>query len=406
MCRRIETLCGLPVPDYPGFSFQITTRDPGGSRARVGRLETPHGTFDTPAFIFCGTKAAVKTVTPAQVKEAGTSIILSNTYHLMLQPGADLVAKMGGLHRFMGWDGPMLTDSGGFQIFSLGHGSVADEIKGRRDIARPKTLLKISEKGAAFRSYIDGSKHLLTPEGSIDIQRKLGADLIVTFDECTPYHSDRKYTERSLRLSNRWGDRCIAEFERGHDGRQALYGILQGGVYQDLRHEAAAYVNDRPYFGNAVGGTLGGTSAEMDEVVGHAMATLNRARPTHLLGIGGIRDIFAGVAQGIDTFDCVSPTRIARHGAALMPGVKGERVNLKNARFKDDAAPVDGTCDCYCCRNFSRAYVHHLIKAEELLGMQLLTQHNINVMNRLMRDVQAAIPEGRLGELRKRWVAT
>ena len=323
----------------------------------------------------------------------------------MLQPGADLVAKMGGLHRFMGWDGPMLTDSGGFQIFSLGHGSVADEIKGRRDIARPKTLLKISEKGAAFRSYIDGSKHLLTPEGSIDIQRKLGADLIVTFDECTPYHSDRKYTERSLRLSNRWADRCIAEFERGHDGRQALYGILQGGVYQDLRHEAAAYVNDRPFFGNAVGGTLGADSAQMDEVVGHAMETLNRARPTHLLGIGGIRDIFAGVAQGIDTFDCVSPTRIARHGAALMPGVKGERVNLKNARFKDDAAPVDETCDCYCCRNFSRAYVHHLIKAEELLGMQLLTQHNINVMNRLMRDVQAAIPEGRLGELRKRWVA-
>ncbi len=163
----------------------------------------------------------------------------------MLQPGADLVAKMGGLHRFMGWDGPMLTDSGGFQIFSLGHGSVADEIKGRRDIARPKTLLKISEKGAAFRSYIDGSKHLLTPEGSIDIQRKLGADLIVTFDECTPYHSDRKYTERSLRLSNRWGDRCIAEFERGHDGRQALYGILQGGVYQDLRHEAAD-LRERP----------------------------------------------------------------------------------------------------------------------------------------------------------------
>ncbi|HKP26757.1 MAG TPA: tRNA guanosine(34) transglycosylase Tgt, partial [Dongiaceae bacterium] len=339
------------------------------------------------------------------LREEKTQIILSNTYHLMLQPGADLVAKMGGLHRFMGWDGPMLTDSGGFQIFSLGHGSVADEIKGRRDIARPKTLLKISEKGAAFRSYIDGSKHLLTPEGSIDIQRKLGADLIVTFDECTPYHSDRKYTERSLHLSNRWADRCLAEFDRGAKGTQALYGILQGGVYRDLRHEAAAYVNDRPFFGNAVGGTLGANSAQMDEVVSYAMETLNRTRPTHLLGIGGFRDIFAGVAQGIDTFDCVSPTRIARHGAALMPGVKGERVNLKNARFKDDAAPVDETCDCYCCRNFSRAYVHHLIKAEELLGMQLLTQHNINVMNRLMREVQAAIPEGRLDDLRKRWVA-
>jgi queuine tRNA-ribosyltransferase len=389
---------------YPHFAFDIVAEDPRGTRARRGRLTTPHGTLDTPAFIFCATKAAMKACSPAALRAERTQIILSNTYHLMLQPGAELIAKIGGLHRFMGWDGPMLTDSGGFQIFSLGHGSVADEIKGRRAIARPKTLLKISEKGAAFRSYIDGSKHLLTPEGSIDIQRKLGADFIVTFDECTPYHSDRKYTECSLRLSNRWADRCLAEFDRGHDGRQALYGILQGGVYRDLRHEAAAYVNDRPFFGNAVGGTLGGTSAEMDEVVGHAMETLNRTRPTHLLGIGGFRDIFAGVAQGIDTFDCVSPTRIARHGAALMPAAKGERVNLKNARFREDAAPIDEHCDCYCCRNFSRAYVHHLIKAEELLGLQLLTQHNIALMNRLMREVQAAIPEGRLDELRKRWV--
>lgn len=389
---------------YPNFAFDILAADPAGSHARLGRLTTPHGVLETPAFIFCATKAAMKAASPAALREEKTQIILSNTYHLMLQPGAELVEKMGGLHRFMGWDGPMLTDSGGFQIFSLGHGSVADEIKGRRDIARPKTLLKVSEKGAAFRSYIDGRKHLLTPEGSIDIQRKLGADLIVTFDECTPYHSDRRYTERSLRLSNRWADRCIAEFGRGDDGRQALYGILQGGIYEDLRHEAAEFVNSRPFFGNAVGGTLGGSTAQMDEVVGFAMAKLNRARPTHLLGIGGIRDIFAGVAQGIDTFDCVSPTRIARHGAALMQGVKSERVNLRNARFREDANPIDETCDCYCCRNFTRAYVHHLIKAEELLGLQLLTQHNIAVMNRLTRELRAAIPEGRLAELRKRWV--
>ena len=230
----------------PTSRFDIVAEDPAGhARRGGGRLTTPHGTLDTPAFIFCATKAAMKACSPAGLREEKTQIILSNTYHLMLQPGADLVAKMGGLHRFMGWDGPMLTDSGGFQIFSLGHGSVADEIKGRRDIARPKTLLKISEKGAAFRSYIDGSKHLLTPEGSIDIQRKLGADLIVTFDECTPYHSDRKYTERSLRLSNRWADRCIAEFERGHDGRQALYGILQGGVYRGSAPRSGG-VRERP----------------------------------------------------------------------------------------------------------------------------------------------------------------
>lgn len=390
---------------YPNFAFDIVAGDPAGSRARCGRLTTPHGVLETPTFIFCATKAAMKAASPAMLRAEKTSIILSNTYHLMLQPGADLVAKMGGLHRFMGWDGPMLTDSGGFQIFSLGHGSVADEIKGRRDIARPKTLLKVNEKGAAFRSYIDGRKHLLTPEGSIDIQRKLGADLIVTFDECTPFHSDRKYTERSLRLSNRWADRCLAEFERGDDGKQALYGILQGGIYEDLRDEAATFVNSRPFFGNAVGGTLGGNTAQMDEVVGYAMAKLNRDRPTHLLGIGGVRDIFAGVAQGIDSFDCVSPTRIARHGAALMPGVKGERVNLRNARFREDPLPIDETCDCYCCRNFSRAYVHHLLKAEELLGLQLLTQHNVAVMNRLTREIRAAIPAGRLGELRKTWVA-
>jgi queuine tRNA-ribosyltransferase len=389
---------------YPNFAFEITAKDPAGTQARRGRLTTPHGVLETPAFIFCATKAAMKAASPAMLRGEKTQIILSNTYHLMLQPGADLVEKMGGLHRFMGWDGPMLTDSGGFQIFSLGHGSVADEIKGRREIARPKTLLKINEKGAAFRSYIDGRKHLLTPEGSIDIQRKLGADLIVTFDECTPFHSDRKYTERSLRLSNRWADRCIAEFERGANGKQALYGILQGGVHEDLRHEAAEFVNSRPFFGNAVGGTLGANTTQMDEVVGYAMAKLDRTRPTHLLGIGGIRDIFAGVAQGIDSFDCVSPTRIARHGAALMPGVKGERVNLRNARFREDAKPVDEACDCYCCSNFSRAYVHHLLKAEELLGLQLLTQHNIAVMNRLTREIQAAIPEGRLAELRGKWV--
>jgi queuine tRNA-ribosyltransferase len=292
---------------YPNFAFDIVAEDPQGTRARRGRLTTPHGTLETPAFIFCATKAAMKACSPAGLREEKDAD--HPLQHLppdaaaRCRPGREdgRVAPLHGLGR------ADADRSGGFQIFSLGHGSVADEIKGRRDIARPKTLLKISEKGAAFRSYIDGSKHLLTPEGSIDIQRKLGADLIVTFDECTPYHSDRKYTERSLRLSNRWADRCIAEFERGHDGKQALYGILQGGVYQDLRHEAAAYVNDRPFFGNAVGGTLGADSVQMDEVVGHAMEKLKRDRPTHLLGIGGIRDIFAGVAQGIDTFDASAP---------------------------------------------------------------------------------------------------
>lgn len=394
--------------DYEGFGFEITHRATD-SRARSGRLTTPHGTIETPNFIFCGTKATIKGVTPVQMKEAGTDIILSNTYHLMIQPGADLVAKAGGLHRFMGWDGPMLTDSGGFQIFSMGHGSVADEIKGRRSQARDKTLLKISEKGATFRSYTNGEMLFLSPESSIDIQRKLGADLIVQFDECTPFHVDRTYTALSMALSHRWGDRSLAEFVRG-GGRsynglpQALYGIIQGGVYPDLRRESAEYTRSRPFFGTAVGGSLGAHKDQMDEVVGMCMAHVHPDRPVHLLGIGGIRDIFAGVAQGIDTFDCVSPTRIARHGWALAPRQKGERMNMRNSRFREDTGPIDAGCTCYACTTFSRAYIHHLLKAEELLGLQLLSIHNVATMNRLLRDVRQAVRTNTLAEARARWV--
>lgn len=388
----------------PAFRFEVLARD-AGSAARVGRLATPHGAIETPNFIFCATKAAIKGVTPAQMRDAGTDIILSNTYHLMIQPGAEVVARLGGLHRFMGWDGPMLTDSGGFQVFSMGHGSVADEIKGRRQQSRTPTLLRITEEGAEFRSYLNGERLFLSPERSIEIQRQLGADLIVQLDECTPFHVDRDYTARSMRLSHRWGDRCLAEFARHDEGRQALYGIVQGGVYPDLRRESAEYTRDRPFFGTAIGGSLGADKAQMYEVVAMAMPHVHPERPVHLLGIGGIADIFAGVALGVDTFDCVAPTRIARHGWALLPGVPGERLNLRNARFRTDPGPIDPGCDCYACRTFSRTYVQHLIKADEMLGMQLLTIHNVAVMNRLMREVRAAIRTGTLAEVRRRWVA-
>ncbi|WP_114395200.1 tRNA guanosine(34) transglycosylase Tgt [Oleisolibacter albus] len=393
---------------YPGFAFDILHRDPA-SKARIGRLTTPHGTIETPNFIFCGTKATVKAVTPAQLREEQTDIILSNTYHLMIQPGADTVAAMGGLHKFMRWDGPMLTDSGGYQIFAMGHGSVADEVKGRRSNTREKTLLKINEQGAKFRSYTDGRMILLTPEMSVDIQRKLGADLIVQLDECTPFHVDRTYTARSMRMSHRWGDRSLAEFERGgglsaNGLPQAMYGIVQGGVYPDLRKESADYTKDRPFFATAVGGCLGSTREQMHEVVAMAMAHVHPDRPVHLLGIGGIVDIFNGVALGIDTFDCVSPTRIARHGWALVPGVKGERLNMRNGRFRQDPEPIDSACGCYACRHFSRAYIHHLLKAEEMLALQLLSLHNIHTMNRLMRDIRAAIRTDTLAETRARWV--
>lgn len=393
---------------YPGFDFTITHKSKK-SKARLGTYTTPHGSIQTPNFIFCGTKAAIKGLTPAQMKEAKTDIILSNTYHLMIQPGADIVAKMGGLHKFMGWDGPMLTDSGGFQIFSMGYGSVADEIKGRRKDGREQTLSAVTEEGAYFRSYMDGKPLFLTPEESIDIQRKLGADMIVQLDECTAFHVDKAYTERSMYLSHRWGDRSLAEFNR--HGRlsanglpQAMYGIIQGGIYEDLRKVSCDIVNSRDFFATAVGGSLGADKSQMYDVVAMTMAMVHPDRPVHLLGIGGFEDIFNGVENGIDTFDCVSPTRIARHGWALMPGAKNGRINLRNATFRDDETPLDETLDCYASKTFSKAYIYHLFKANEMLGMQLLSMHNVAVMNRLMRDIRSAIETDTLDALKKQYL--
>lgn len=388
---------------YPNFDFTITHRD-GKTRARTGLLKTPHGTIETPNFIFCGTKASVKAVSAVHVKEAGADIILSNTYHLMLSPGPDVIEKMGGLHKFMNWDGPMFTDSGGFQIFSLGHGSVADEIKGRGNRYRDKTILKITEEGAKFRSYLDGKIHFLTPESAMDIQRKLGADLIVQLDECTPFHVDRDYTARSMAMSMRWGDRSLAEFDRTNTGKQAVYGIVQGGIYEDQRIESAQYTADRPFFATAVGGSLGSTKSEMYAVVAHTMKYVHPDRPVHLLGIGDFDDVFENVQHGIDTFDCVSPTRMARHGWALVKGAPKGRLNLRNAKFQTDQDPIDSTCECFTCKNHSRGYIHHLFRTGELLGMQLVSIHNVATMARLFRDVRAAIRADDLATMKAAWV--
>lgn len=396
------------------FNFDITFRS-SASKARLGRLSTPHGVVETPAFIFCATKAAIKGATPQSMRQENTQIILSNTYHLMLQPGPEIVAHMGGLHKFMGWDGPMLTDSGGFQIFSLGHGSVAEEVKGRRQSTRPRSLLKINEEGATFKSYIDGKQHVLTPEKSIQVQRALGADLIVVLDECTPFHVDKSYTERSMHMSHRWAERSLREFQKGSPDLQALYGITQGGVYPDLRKISADFVNALPFFGHAVGGSLGANKAQMAEVIEMAMEPLDSSRPVHLLGIGGISDIFYGIQQGIDTFDCVHPTRLARHGGALVqPSIweslgenpqKREHMNLRNSRFRQDPRPIDETCGCETCQTLSRGYLHHLLKAGELLAMQALTIHNVHFMNRLLASIRQAIALERLEEEKKKWVA-
>ncbi len=379
------------------FKFEYK-RPIENSNARLGKITTPHGVIETPAFIFCATKAAIKGLTPTQMKEAGTQIILSNTYHLMLQPGGETVAKMGGLHKFMGWDGPMLTDSGGFQIFSLGHGSVAQEIKGNRQFAgsKQKTMLKIRENGALFKSYLDGSMHLLTPEKSIQVQRDLGADLIVVLDECTPFHVDKKYTRRSMEMSHRWASRSMAEFKRHDDGKQQLYGIIQGGVYEDLRQESCDFVNSEPFFGHAVGGSLGASKEQMAEVVSFTIPKLAPERPIHLLGIGGVQDIYNGVAAGIDTFDCVHPTRVARHGGALVKdsGREQDHINLRNSKYKTLDRPIEDGCKCATCRSFSTAYLHHLLKAQEVLAITLITQHNVFFMNRLMQEIRDSLKDG------------
>ena len=382
------------------------------SRARVGSLKTPHGIIKTPAFIFCGTKASIKSFSAIEAKKLNTQIILSNTYHLMLQPGSKIIAQHGGLHKFMCWDGPMLTDSGGFQIFSLGHGSVADEIKGRNNNDnRNKSLLKITEEGALFKSYTDGRNHLLTPEKSIEIQKDIGADLILVFDECTPFHVDKNYTAESMYRSHRWAKRSINFFNKetkyiskhGSSGPQALYGIIQGGIYEDLRDESIDFnLNENNFFGLAIGGSLGSTKKEMYSVVNYTSSKLNSSHPIHLLGIGDPLDIWSLIECGIDTFDCVSPTRLARHGAALTRNFEG-KINIKNSKYKESLEPIDKKCRCSTCINYSISYLHHLLKSEELLGLNLITAHNIFYMNNLMSYIRENIVMDSLNEAKKNW---
>lgn len=389
--------------------FSMKVEETAFGHARLGYLETPHGLIETPNFIFCATKASIKGIASHLLKDLGTQVILSNTYHLMLQPGSDLIEKMGGLHRFMNSDLPMLTDSGGYQIFAMGHGSVSEEIKGKRK-SKKKSLLKISEEGAKFKSYVDGSTFELTPEKSIQIQKKLGADLIVQLDECTPFHVDKRYTEKSMEMSLRWGKRSIEEFDRITDGKQAVYGVVQGGVYEDLRKRSVEAVLDQGFFGVAIGGSLGKTSSQMKETVQTACQFLRASRsfvqPIHLLGIGGLKDVFFGVEEGVDTFDCVMPTRIARHGWAIVPHSVDPslRLNILNSAYKDDATNLDPTSACPHSSRYSRSYLHHLFKTKEMLGMQILSLHNIHQMNRLMKDIRQGLSQKRFNEAKRFWI--
>lgn len=411
--------------DPDRFAFEVHARR--GS-ARAGTLHTPHGAVATPAFVGVGTQATVKAVDPEVVAATGTQILFANTYHLYLRPGAERVAAHGGLHRFMGWDRPIMTDSGGFQVFSLGAsidhrvGKVASIFPGAdtaasgsgpRLSAAGGSMVEVGEHAVRFRSHVDGSVHTFTPEVSIQVQRALGADVVLAFDECTSPLHDEDYTRASMDRTHRWAERCLVAFEAEpprHGYVQALYGVVQGGAFEALRRESARTIGGLPFGGIAVGGNLGRTHADMHRVLEWTVPELPDALPRHLLGIGDVPSVLAAVARGLDTFDCVAPTRNARNGGALAlqddegRPIANFRLNLKNARFADDLRPIEEGCACATCGRFSRAYLRHLLKADEPLGPQLVTVHNLAFMARLMDEVRVGLRSGAFDDVVERWL--
>ena len=389
--------------------FTVRTRCPV-SLGRSGTLHLAHGEVRTPAFVPLATRGAVKTLEPRDVVALGYEIVLGNTFHLFLAPGPELVQKLGGLHRFMRWEQPIITDSGGFQVFSMGHGGVADEIKGRGQAGRAAggestgTILAIEEEGVRFRSYVDGRERFLGPETSMGVQAALGSDIALVFDECTPFHVSRDYTARSTQRTHRWLDRCLDWHRRHGPQEQAVYGIVQGGVEQDLRLESAGVVAASDCDGIAIGGSLGQDKAQMYEVVSWTTAQLQRDapnRPRHLLGIGDVDDLITCVQLGIDTFDCAMPTRLGRHGVALVPDPERRwRVDLVKGRWREADQPILDGCPCpVCAAGFTRAYLHYLLRAGELTALRLVTLHNLSFIARLMTDLRTAIDQGSLAEV-------
>ena len=364
-------------PIMPAVTYELIQQCPE-TGARAGRLHTPHGSFDTPMFMPVGTQGTVKTLSPEELHTMGAGVILGNTYHLFLRPGHEIVKKAGGLHRFMNWDGAILTDSGGFQVFSLG------------------ALRKISEEGVAFRSHHDGSKQFLSPEKSMEIQMALGSDIAMAFDECTPYPADYEYACRSMRLTTRWAKRCQAVHNRED---QALFGIVQGGMYADLRQESAEQLVAMDFPGYAIGGlSVGEPKPLMYEVLEQTVPFLPQNKARYLMGVGTPDCLVEGVARGIDMFDCVFPTRVARNGTAI---TSQGRVVIRNAAYIEDFTPLDPECDCYTCRNYSRAYLRHLIRCDEIFGLRLMSLHNLHYLIKLMHQIRTAIIDGNYPEFRK-----
>jgi queuine tRNA-ribosyltransferase len=374
-----------------GTPFQIDAR---AGTARAGVLRTAHGEVRTPAFIPLATTGVVKTLHAAEVAALGFELVLGNTFHLFVQPGHEHVAEMGGLHEFMGWRRAIVTDSGGYQVFSMGHGSVADEIKRRRD-PRESMILSIDEDGVRFRSYLDGAERFMGPETSMAAQAALGSDLALAFDECTPFHADRDYTARAAGRTHRWLDRSIAWHRDHAPPEQLLFGIVQGGVYEDLREESARRVAAAGVDGVAIGGSLGREKDEMRQVVEWSLRGLPEERPRHLLGIGDVDDILHAVGMGIDLFDCATPTRVARHGTALVadPGSRW-RLDLAKPAARGSRQPVAEGCPCPACRGHTRGYLHYLLRAGEPTGARLLTLHNLTFMAALMREIRDSVRQG------------
>ena len=349
--------------------------------ARLGKLETNYGVYETPMFMPVGTRATVKGVSPLELHEMNAGIILSNTYHLWLRPGEDLVNLAGGLHKFMGWNGPILTDSGGFQVFSL---------------ARPKD---ITEDGVKFKSHIDGTPLLLTPEKSIEIQNKLDSDIAMSFDECIPYPVTYEYAKNSVERTLRWAKRGKDIF---NNPRQSLFGIVQGGEYEDLRKHCTEELVKLDFDGYSIGGTSVGENKEtMYKMVEYSTRYLPDSKVRYLMGVGDPIDIIEGVIRGVDIFDCVLPTRIARHGNAF---TKYGKINLKNAKFKSDFTPIEDTCDCYACKNFTRSYIRHLVSVDEMLGSRLLSIHNLRFLIRLTEDLRECIKQDNILEYRDNFI--
>ena len=354
-------------------------------KARAGVITTPHGEIHTPVFMPVGTQATVKTMTPEEVKAIGAEIILGNTYHLYLRPSDELVAKFGGLHKFMNWDKPILTDSGGFQVFSLG------------------ALRKIKEEGVYFSSHIDGSKHFISPEKSISIQNNLGSDIMMVFDECPPGLSDRKYIIDSIERTTRWAKRCI-EANKNPD-KQGLFAIVQGGIYEDLRDQSLneLSVMDEGFSGYAIGGlAVGEPREDMYRILDYITPKLPENKPRYLMGVGEPLDMLEAVANGVDMMDCVQPSRIGRHGTVF---TKYGRLVIKNAKYAEDPRPLDEDCDCYACKNYTRGYIRHLFKADEILGQRLATYHNLHFLIKMMNGARKAILEDKFAEYKEKFEA-